>query len=100
MTDRVGAAVLFAKGRDLLAELARVTLSTKRVERCVEADGKAIAAAIDTYAACVATGEVVPLPPAGAILKLYVAVDGTGIPAMPADTAHRKGKGIIMIHRR
>ncbi len=93
MTDRVGAAVPFAKGRDLLSELAGIELSTKRVERCAEADGKAIAAAIDTYAACVATGEVVPLPPAGAIPKLYVAVDGTGIPAVPVDTAHRKGKG-------
>ena len=43
MVDRVGAAVPFAKGRDLLAELAGVTLSTKRVERCAEADGKAVA---------------------------------------------------------
>ncbi|MHB8287724.1 MAG: hypothetical protein ACYDEY_00505 [Acidimicrobiales bacterium] len=49
----------------------------------MEANGKAIAAAIDTHATCVATGEVVPLPPAGAILKLDVAADGTGIPAVP-----------------
>ena len=93
MTDRVGTAVAFAKGRDLLAELAGLELSTKRVERCAEADGKAIAAAIDTYAACVATGEVVPLPPAGAIPKLYVAVDGTGIPAVPAGHRSQEGKG-------
>ena len=33
-----------------------------------------------------------PLPPAAAIAKLYVAVDGTGIPAVPADTAGREGK--------
>lgn len=92
MVDRVGAAVPFAKGRDLLAELAGIELSTKRVERCAEADGKAVAAAIDIHAAAVAAGEVVPLAPATAVAKLYVAVDGTGIPAVPADTAGRTGK--------
>ncbi len=93
MVDRVGAAVPFAKGRDLLAELAGVELSTKRVERGAEADGKAQAAAIDIHAAAVATGEVVPLGPASPVAKLYIAVDGTGIPAVPGDTAGRKGKG-------
>ena len=93
MVDRVGAAVPFAKGRDLLAELAGIELSTKRVERCAEADGKAVAAAIDSHAAAVATGEVVPLGPATSVAKLYVAVDGTGVPAVPAGTAGRKGKG-------
>jgi hypothetical protein len=92
MADRVGAAVAFGEGRDLLAELAGIELSTKRVERCAEADGKAVAAAIDTHAAAVATGEVVPLGPATPVAKLYIAVDGTGIPAVPADTAGRKGK--------
>ena len=94
MVDRVGAAVPFAKGRDLLAELAGIELSTKRVERCAEADGKAIAAAIDTHAAAIATGEVVPLGLAAPVSKLYVALDGTGIPAVPAGTAGRKGKDL------
>jgi hypothetical protein len=92
MVDRAAAAVPFAKGRDLLAELAGIELSTKRVERCAEGDGKTAAAAIDTHAAAVATGEVVPLGPATPVAKLYVAVDGTGIPAVPADTAGREGK--------
>ena len=92
MADRVGAAVPFEKGRDLLAQLAGIELSTKRVERCAEADGKAVAAAIDTHAAAVGSGEVLPLGPTGPVAKLYVAVDGTGIPAVPAATAGRKGK--------
>ena len=92
MVDRVGAAVPFEKGRDLLAELAGIELSTKRVERCAESDGRAVAAAIDIHAAAVATGEVVPLGPTGPVAKLYIAVDGTGVPAVPADTAGRKGK--------
>jgi hypothetical protein len=93
MVDRVGAAVAFGEGRDLLAELAGIELSTKRVERCAEADGKAVAAAIDTHAAGVANGEVMPLGPLTPVAKLYIAVDGTGIPAVPAETAGRKGKG-------
>ncbi len=93
MVDRVGAAVAFGEGRDLLAELAGIELSTKRVERCAEADGKAVAAAIDTHAAGVASGEVMPLGPLTPVAKLYIAVDGTGIPAVPAETAGRKGKG-------
>lgn len=87
MVDRVGAAVPFGKGRGLLAQLAGIELSSKRVERGAEADGKAVAAAIDTHAAAVATGEVVPLGPATPVDKLYIAVDGTGIPAVPADPA-------------
>lgn len=71
MMDRVGAAVPFAKGRNLLAELAGIELSTKRVERSAEADGKSAAVAID--AAAVATGEVVPLSLATPVAKLYVA---------------------------
>ena len=93
MLDRVGAGVAFGEGRDLLAELAGIELCTKRVERCAEADGEAVAAAIDTHAAGVATGEVVPLGPVTPVAKWYRAVDGTGIPAVPADTAGRKGKG-------
>lgn len=92
MVDRVGAAVPFAAGRDLLAELAGVELSTKRVQRRGEADGQAIAAAVDTQAAAVLAGQLVPMGPARPVAKLYVAVDGTGIPAVPAETKGRKGK--------
>ena len=72
MVDRVGAAVPFKKGRGLLAQLAGIELSAKRVERCAEADGKAVAAAIDTHAAAVGSGEVVPLGPPGPVAKLYI----------------------------
>jgi len=92
MVARLGAAAPFAKARDLLAELAGVELTTKRVERSAEADGGALAAAIDTEAAAVLTGELAPLGPATPVAKLYLAVDGTGVPAVPADTDGRAGK--------
>ncbi|MHB1475694.1 MAG: hypothetical protein ACYCV4_19140 [Dermatophilaceae bacterium] len=64
----------------------------KRVERSAEADGKAVAVVINTHAAAVLTGALVPLGPPTPVTTLYVAVDGTGIPAVPADTAGREGK--------
>ena len=62
------------------------------MERSAEADGRALAAAIDTEAAVVLTGELAPLGPATPVAKLYLAVDGTGVPAVPADTDGRAGK--------
>lgn len=92
MVARAGAAVPFARARELLAELAGVTLTTKRVERSAEADGATVAAAIATEAAAVLAGEVVPLAPDGPPAKLYIAIDGTGVPTVPADTVGRTGK--------
>lgn len=94
MTDRVGAAVPFAQAASLLAELAGITLTTKRVERCAETDGAAAAAAQAEHAHAVLTGRVTPLPPPGEVPDmLYLAVDGTGIPMTAAETAGRTGKG-------
>ena len=67
-------------------------LSTKRVERSAEADGQALVAIGDAEAAAVLTGRLVPLGPAKPVEKLYVAMDGTGVPTVSADTAGRAGK--------
>jgi hypothetical protein len=92
MVARAGTAAPFARARELLAELAGVMLTTKRVERSAEADGATVAAATAAEAAAVLAGEVVPLAPDGPPAKLYVAIDGTGVPTVPADTAGRAGK--------
>jgi hypothetical protein len=62
------------------------------VERSAEADGQALVAIGDAEAAAVLTGRLVPLGPAKPVAKLYVAMDGTGVPTVPADTAGRAGK--------
>jgi hypothetical protein len=92
MVARVAAATPFAKAAALLAELAGVELSTKRVERSGETDGEALQAGIAARAAAMAAGTVTPLRPTGVIDKLYVAVDGTGVPSVPAATDGRPGK--------
>lgn len=93
MTDRAGTAAPFAKAADLLAELAGIELTVKRVERAAEADGNAAAATGRAEATAILSGRVVPLPPpAPAPDMLYIAVDGTGVPMIPAETAGRAGK--------
>jgi hypothetical protein len=92
MVARVGAAAPFAKAAALLGELAGVTLTTKRVERAAEADGSALAALAEREAAAVVAGEVVPLAAAKPVEKLYIALDGTGVPMVAAATEGRPAK--------
>ncbi len=92
MVARVGAAQPFAKASTALAELAGVEITAKRVERSAEADGGLLAAAGDAEAAAVLAGHLVHLGEAGPVERLYVAMDGTGVPTVPADTAGRAGK--------
>ena len=92
MVARVGAATPFAKASELLAALAGVQLTTKRVERSAEADGQALAAIGDAEAAAVLSGALTPIGPSTPVAKLYVAMDGTGVPTVPADTTGRAGK--------
>lgn len=90
MTSRAAAALPFAAAAGLTGELAGITMTGERARRRAEADGTAAAAVIEAQAA---SGKVVPLPPHGpAPDMLYIAVDGTGVPMTPAETAGRAGK--------
>ena len=93
MAARAAEAVPFTRGAGLVADLAGITLSGKRLDRSAEADGRAAAAAIDARAAAIAARRLVPLPPAGLPDKLYIDVDGTGVPMRAAETDGRPGKG-------
>ena len=92
MTARVGAASPFAKAADLLAELAGIRLSPKRIERAAEADGAAAAARTGAESTAIAHRRVRVLPPAVVPDMLYIAVDGTGVPMVPTATTGRAGK--------
>lgn len=97
MTARAAAAQPFAQATDLLAELAGVSLTVKRVERAAEADGAAAAARIRAESQAIAKGTVSVLAPTTAPDKplpdkLYLAIDGTGVPMVPAATQDRAGK--------
>ncbi len=92
MAARAGEAVPFTPGAGLVAELAGIQLTGRRLGRHAEADGRAAAAVIETQAAAIAARTLVPLPPADLPDKLYIAVDGTGVPVVSAETEGRAGK--------
>ncbi|HEY5356255.1 MAG TPA: ISKra4 family transposase [Streptosporangiaceae bacterium] len=93
MTARVAAVAPFARAGDLLADLAGLHLTARRIERSAEADGTAAAAATRAAADAILARKLIPMPPAPLPGKLYIAVDGTGVPMVPAETAGRPGKG-------
>jgi hypothetical protein len=84
MMGSVGARVSFQEGRDLLAELAGVRVTTKQVERTAEALGARLAEQERTV---VETANSQPTAP-----TLYVGLDGTGIPVRNEELAGRAGK--------
>jgi hypothetical protein len=93
MTARAAAAVPFAAAARLVSELAGISLTGKRAGRRAEADGNAAAAVIEAEAAAITARKLTVLPPSGPLPgKLYVAIDGTGVPMTAAETAGRAGK--------
>jgi hypothetical protein len=94
MTARAAAAVPFAQASALLRELAGVRVTAKRAGRRAEADGRAAAARIEAEAGAIAARRLAVLPPGEPLPgKLYVAIDGTGVPMTAAETSGRAGKG-------
>lgn len=91
MTARAAAAVPFAKAAGLLAGLAGIELTIKRVERSAEASGTTAAAALAIQADAVNSRRMAVLPPEGPDM-LYIAVDGTGVPVVAREAEGRKGK--------
>jgi hypothetical protein len=96
MTARAAAAEPFAAAADLLAELAGIRLSAKRIERSAESDGAAVAERLTAESAAVTRRKVAVLPASGdrgeRPDKLYIAIDGTGVPMVPAAVGDRAGK--------
>jgi hypothetical protein len=94
MAARAAAAVPFAAAARLIGELAGVTLTGRRTGRSAEADGTAAAEVIGARAAAIAARTLAPLPPPAPLPdKLYIAIDGTGVPMVTAETDGRPGKG-------
>lgn len=89
MLGRVGGQEAFAAGRRDLAELAGVRVTTKAVERVAEALGAQVEAVACAERTAALTGKVVALKP---VLRLYIAIDGTGVPMVPHETEGRQGK--------
>jgi hypothetical protein len=96
MTARAAAAEPWAGAADLLAELAGIRLTDKRIERSAETDGAAAAERITAEAAAITRRRLAVLPaPADRgerADKLYIAIDGTGVSMVAAAVAGRAAK--------
>lgn len=90
MMARVGAKESFDEGRSDLEALAGVMVTTKAVERVSEKIGGQIEVEARKERENAMKGNVIPLWPV--IPKMYIAIDGTGVPVSPSETEGRKGK--------
>ncbi len=92
LMGRVGGKESFNEGRIDLEELAGIKVQTKAVERVAEAVGAEIEALLQKERQVVINDQkVVPLK---SVAKLYVSVDGTGVPVIKLETAGRRGKSV------
>jgi len=89
MMARVGAKESFEEGRDDLSELAGVSVTSRQVGRVSEALGEQVEV-VGKRERHAITGNVIPL--ASPLPILYIAIDGTGVPVVPSETAGRQGK--------
>jgi Uncharacterised protein family (UPF0236) len=89
MMGRVGSKEPFAEGEEDLKQLAGVAVKTKQVERVAEALGEQAEAMALAERRAILAGKVVALK---SVPKLYIAIDGTGVPVVPRETQGRKGK--------
>lgn len=90
MIGHVGGKEPFDQGHVDLEILAGITVKTKQVERVAEAIGRQVEAIAQTGRAMALSGKVVPFHQP--VPKLYIAIDGTGVPVVPAETEGRAGK--------
>jgi hypothetical protein len=90
MIGKVGAYRPFGLGHEDLYELAGIRVNAKEVERVSQSVGDQAEAFHQAEAKSALSGNIVPLKP---IPRMYVCMDGTGVPVVKKETAGRKGKG-------
>jgi len=92
MMGQVGGKEAFDEGRKDLEVLAGVLVTTKAVERVSEAVGEQIEKQNRREREQIMSGKVIPFVGKVDIPKLYVAIDGSGVPVVARETEGRKGK--------
>lgn len=89
---RVGAYRPFALGEEDIREMAGISVNAKEIERVSHKLGEEVGEFIKEQAVTSLT-EPDPVISVKTISKLYICMDGTGIPVVKAETANRQGKG-------
>lgn len=93
LMSRIGAQESFGLASEDLRELAGVEVCCKEVERISEEVGREMRALEQDRCEQVFLGQLVTLPCTQEEEKVYIEVDGTGVPVIPAETVGRRGKG-------
>ncbi|GAC1353745.1 MAG: hypothetical protein NVSMB4_15460 [Acidimicrobiales bacterium] len=93
MAARTGSQEPFARASRDLEELAGISIPAKQVERVAESSGERLGVEVEAQWEAILDRRVIPLPAPAPIPTLYIAVDGTGVPTVPRETAGRRGKG-------
>jgi hypothetical protein len=91
MMALAGHAVAFSRGRNQLKWMAGLTVTTKAVERTAEAIGQDILARQQQEIRRAKQLEL-PVVAGPRIPKMYIQIDGTGVPVTIAETQGRQGK--------
>ena len=92
LASRVGSRGPFGSASEDLKEVAGLEVSPKEVERIAEKVGEEILVVEEATREQVFSENVVTLPTAPTVEKVYIEVDGTGIPVVASETVGRKGK--------
>jgi hypothetical protein len=87
---RVGAYRPFGLGHKDIKEMAGIEVDPKAIERVSHQLGKEVEVFYQREASRFLSGKVVPIQ---AVPKMYICMDGTGVPVVKAETVNRKGKG-------
>ena len=92
MIGQVGAKEAFREGRKDLEVLAGVSVTTKTVERLSETAGEQIESLNQMESEQILSGKIVPLVRKFSVPKMYIAIDGSGVPVVARETEGRQGK--------
>jgi hypothetical protein len=90
MMSRVGAYRSFGIGHEDLYELADIRVNAKEVERVSEMVGAQVEAFHAREAEAALSDKIVPIRP---VPRMYMCMDGTGVPVVKSETEGRQGKG-------
>jgi len=90
MMSKVGAYQPFALGHEDLEELAGIRVNAKGVERVSEGVGAQMEAFYTAEGEAALSEKIVPIKP---IPRMYICMDGSGVPVVKKETAGRRGKG-------
>jgi hypothetical protein len=90
MVSKVGAWRPFGLGREDLYDLADIRVEAKAVERISQMVGSRVEVFHAAEAKASLSDNIIPIKP---IPKMYVCMDGAGVPVVKKETAGRRGKG-------